>query len=115
MRGRVLLVQDLAPADCVLLQQHDVSALITESGGATSHTAILARSLGVPTIVGLRQALRYIRHDDMVVVDGERGVVIVDPDARMLAYYQQRQQQARRGHAAQKKEKGGGPDTRGGG
>ena len=100
LRGRVLLVQDLAPADCVLLQQHDVSALITESGGATSHTAILARSLGVPTIIGLRQALRYIRHDDMVVVDGERGVVIVDPDAHMLAYYQQRQQQARRAHAA---------------
>lgn len=100
LRDRVLLVQDLSPADCAVLQQQDVAALITESGGVTSHTAILARSLGVPTIIGLKQALRYIRHDDLVVVDGQRGVVIVDPDVRTLAYYQQRQQQARRARAA---------------
>ena len=99
LRGCVLLVQDLAPADCVLLQQQGVSALITESGGVTSHTAILARSLGLPTILGLKQALRYIRHEDMVVVDGERGVVIVDPDARTLAYYQRRRRQAQRARA----------------
>lgn len=100
LRGRVLLVQNLAPADAVLLQQQGVSALITESGGATSHTAILARSLGVPIIIGLRQALRYIRHDDLLVVDSERGVVIVDPDKSILAHYQHRQQEVRRAHAA---------------
>ena len=100
LHGRELLVQDLAPADAVLLQQHGVRALITESGGVTSHTAILARSLGVPTIIGLRQALRYIRQGDVIVVDGERGTVIVDPDERTLGHYQRRQQQTRRARAA---------------
>lgn len=100
LRGRVLLVQDLAPADAVLLQQQGVCALVTESGGPTSHTAILARSLGVPIIIGLKQALRYIRHDDLLVVDSERGVVIADPGKAILTHYQQRQQEARRARAA---------------
>ncbi|MEK7321444.1 MAG: phosphoenolpyruvate--protein phosphotransferase [Pseudomonadota bacterium] len=96
LRDGVVLAEDLAPADAVLLQQHGVRALITEAGGATSHTAILARSLGVPTIVGLRHAVHYIRHDDVLIVDGEQGLVVVDPDARTLRHYQRRQLQERR-------------------
>lgn len=100
LRGRVLFAHDLTPAEAVLLQQQGIHGLVTETGGPTSHTAILARSLGVATIIGLRQALRYVRHDELVVVDGEHGVVIVDPDARTLAHYQRRQLQGRRARAA---------------
>lgn len=99
LRDGIVLAEDLAPADAVLLQQHGVHALITEAGGVTSHTAILARSLGVPTIVGLRHALHYVRHDDLLIVDGEQGLVVVDPDGRTLRHYQRRQQQERRARA----------------
>ncbi|MCC6658485.1 MAG: phosphoenolpyruvate--protein phosphotransferase, partial [Rhodocyclaceae bacterium] len=63
---------------------------VTDLGGATSHTAIVARSLAIPAVVGLHHARQLIREDDMLVVDGTRGVLIVDPDARVLEEYRLR-------------------------
>ncbi len=96
LKDCIILADDLTPADTVLLQHHGIAAFITEYGGPTSHTAILARSLGIPAIVGLHQARRYIRDEEQVIVDGTQGVVIVDPDEALLAYYRQGQERERR-------------------
>lgn len=90
--GYVILANDLTPADTVLMQHSGVVAFATEYGGPTSHTAILARSLGIPAIIGLNRARRYLHEDDLVIIDGINGVAIVDPDEKTLSYYRARQQ-----------------------
>jgi phosphotransferase system enzyme I (PtsI) len=96
LKGYIMLADDLTPGDTVLMQHHGISAFATEYGGPTSHTAILARSLGIPAIVGLHQARRYIREEDMIILDGIRGVVLVDPDKNALAHYYRKQKQEKR-------------------
>lgn len=96
LTGYIVLADDLTPADTVLLQYQGIAAFATEYGGPTSHTAILARSLGIPAIVGVHQARRYIREDDEVVIDGTRGAIIVSPDKRTLNHYKQRQRKEKR-------------------
>lgn len=91
-----MLADDLAPADTVLMQHHGIAAFATEYGGPTSHTAILARSLGIPAIVGLHQARRYIREEDKIILDGIRGVVLIDPDKNTLVHYHKKQKQEKR-------------------
>jgi phosphotransferase system enzyme I (PtsI) len=95
LSGFIVLADDLTPADTVLMQNQGIAAFATERGGPTSHTAILARSLGIPAVVGLHEARRYIQDDDLVILDGLRGVIIVDPDPRSLKVYQDRQEQDR--------------------
>jgi len=95
----VVLADDLSPADTIVMQHHGILAFATEHGGTTSHTAILARSLGIPAVVGLRHARRYVKHDDVLVVDGERGIVLIDPDERSLIFYHNRQQEHKRQRA----------------
>ena len=95
LAGYIIVADDLTPADTVVMQHHGIAAFVTEYGGATSHTAILARSLGIPSIVALHQARRYVREDDVLIVDGGKGVVVLDPDARTLEYYQGLQRQER--------------------
>ncbi|MCC7412457.1 MAG: phosphoenolpyruvate--protein phosphotransferase [Gammaproteobacteria bacterium] len=90
LRDYVVLADDLTPADTVLMQHQGVVAFVTEYGGPTSHTAILARSLGMPAIVGLQHARRYVRQEDLVVIDGGRGVLVVDPDPGTLEHYRER-------------------------
>ncbi len=90
--GYIILANDLTPADTVLMQHSGVVAFATEYGGPTSHTAILARSLGIPAIIGLNRARRYLHEDDLVIIDGINGVAIVDPDEKTLSYYRARQQ-----------------------
>ncbi|NNM01186.1 MAG: phosphoenolpyruvate--protein phosphotransferase, partial [Gammaproteobacteria bacterium] len=92
LRGYIVLADELSPADTVLMDHHGITAFATDTGGPTSHTAILARSLGIPGIVGLHAATRYIAEDEEVIIDGKQGVVIVDPDERTLDYYRGRQQ-----------------------
>jgi len=87
VRGRIVFADDLTPADTVLMQEQGVLAMITEYGGPTSHTAILARSLGIPAVVGLHNARPFLRKDETLVVDGREGVVMVDPDRDTIAYY----------------------------
>ncbi|HVC12881.1 MAG TPA: phosphoenolpyruvate--protein phosphotransferase, partial [Burkholderiales bacterium] len=84
---------DLAPADMVLFKQHHFGGFVTDLGGVTSHTAILARSLGIPALVGLHHARQMIRENELLIVDGLQGVLIVDPDPIVLGEYQLRQSQ----------------------
>ncbi len=100
MANMIILADDLSPADTVLMQHHGILAFITEYGGMTSHTAILARSLGIPAIVGLRRARAYIQPDDMLVVDGFQGMILAEPDERSLRYYRMRQREEKRQRAA---------------
>ncbi len=96
LQGCVIIADDLSPADTVTMKNEGVAAFVTEYGGPTSHTTILARSLGIPAVVGVRNVLRYLEQDEPLIVDGDQGVVIVNPDAKGLARYRQRQQADRR-------------------
>jgi phosphotransferase system enzyme I (PtsI) len=86
----IVVAHDLSPADMLLFKQHAFGGFVTDIGGVTSHTAILARSLNIPAIVGLHHARHMIRENDLLIVDGLQGVLIVDPDAIVLAEYELR-------------------------
>ncbi len=89
----ILVAHDLSPADVILFKDHRVAAFITDLGGRTSHTAILARSLGIPAIVALHTSRELIREDELIIVDGAQGAVIVEPDQTVLAEYRIKQNQ----------------------
>ena len=87
----VLVAHDVSPADLIQLKPHQFCAILTDLGGATSHTAIVARGLNTPCVVGLHHARELIKDGDILIVDGEHGVVIVEPDKELLAEYRLRQ------------------------
>ena len=89
----ILVAHDLSPADVIQYKQDRFIAFLTDLGGLTSHTAIVARSLNIPSIVALHYARRLISDNDMLIVDGNQGVVIVDPDKHVLSEYRLRQSQ----------------------
>jgi phosphotransferase system enzyme I (PtsI) len=89
----ILVAHDLSPADVILFKQHRYGSFVTDLGGATSHTAILARSLNIPSIVALHHARSLIRENELLIADGINGVVIVNPDRYVLAEYKLRQEQ----------------------
>jgi phosphotransferase system enzyme I (PtsI) len=89
--GEIVVATDLTPADTVVLKNKEINAFVTTLGGPISHTAILARSLGIPAIVGMHNATLYIRGGEQIIVDGKRGVLIIAPDDRTIAEYQSRQ------------------------
>lgn len=89
----ILVARDLSPADVILFKEHSFAAFVTDLGGATSHTAIMARSLNIPSIVALHHARQMLREDDLIIIDGAQGVVIVDPTPSILAEYQIKQSQ----------------------
>ena len=78
--ARIIYADDLTPADTVLMQHQGVAGFMTEFGGPNSHTAILARSLNIPAVVGLHRSAELLRDRDEVVLDGRQGVVVVSPD-----------------------------------
>lgn len=90
----VLVANDVAPADMLQFKGSVFIGFITDVGGRTSHTAIVARSLDIPAVVGAREASRIIRQDDWVVIDGDAGVVIVNPSPILLEEYRFRQRQS---------------------
>jgi phosphotransferase system enzyme I (PtsI) len=90
----VLVANDIAPADMLQFKRSVFTGFITDVGGKTSHTAIVARSMDIPAVVGAREASRIIRQDDWVVIDGDAGVVIVDPSPIVLEEYRYRQRQS---------------------
>ncbi len=92
---RILVAHELSPADMVIFKNVHFAAFITDLGGATSHTAILARSMGMPSVMALHNARGLIRDHDLLIVDGRDGVVIVNPDESVLAEYRLRQNQWR--------------------
>lgn len=87
----VIVSDDITPADIILLSQQKVVAFITEFGGPLSHTAILARSLSIPAIVGLRDARKWLREGEEVIVDGEQGHALAAPDAQALEFFRAKQ------------------------
>ncbi|HKC44092.1 MAG TPA: phosphoenolpyruvate--protein phosphotransferase [Burkholderiales bacterium] len=89
----IVVAHDLSPADMILFKQHEFAAFVTDLGGVTSHTAIVARSLNLPAIVGLHHARHMIREGELLIVDGTVGVLIVNPDRQVLAEYQLRRSQ----------------------
>jgi phosphotransferase system enzyme I (PtsI) len=90
----VLVAGDISPADMLQLRSSVFEGLITDVGGRTSHTAILARSMDIPAVVGAREASRIIRQDDWVVIDGDAGVAVVNPSPIVLEEYRFRQRQS---------------------
>jgi phosphotransferase system enzyme I (PtsI) len=89
----VIVAHDLSPADTIQFKNLKIAGFVTDLGGATSHTAIVARSLAIPAVVGLHHARALVREDDLVIVDGRRGVLIVDPDPRVLEEYRLRKRE----------------------
>lgn len=89
----ILVARDLSPADVILFKDHHVASFVTDLGGSTSHTAILARSLGIPAIVGLHTTRDLIYEDELIIVDGTQGVIIIEPDDMVLAEYRLKQSQ----------------------
>ena len=98
--GEIIIANDLTPADTVGLRKHRIAAFLTNLGGPISHTAILARSMKIPAIVGLHGGIRYLKTGDRLIIDGKRGVVLVNPDTAALQTYQRRQEKIARAHQA---------------
>jgi len=90
----VLVANDIAPADMLHFKRSVFKGFVTDVGGKTSHTAIVARSLDIPAVVGAREASRVIRQDDLLVIDGDEGLVIVNPSDIVLEEYRFRQRKS---------------------
>jgi len=86
----IVVAHDLSPADMILFKQHQYAGFVTDLGGVTSHTAIVARSLNIPAIVGLHHARNMIREGEPLIVDGREGVLIVNPGPQVLEEYRER-------------------------
>ena len=103
----VLIAHDLSPADMLQFKKSVFAGFVTDVGGRTSHTAIVARSMDIPAIVGARTASQLVRQDDWVIIDGDAGVMIIDPSPIILAEYgfKQRQGDLERGRLARLRHK----------
>jgi len=101
----VLVAHDLSPADMLQFRKSVFAGFVTDVGGKTSHTAIVARSMDIPAVVGARSASQLVRQDDWVIIDGDAGVLIVQPSPIILAEYgfKQRQGELERGRLARLK------------
>jgi phosphotransferase system enzyme I (PtsI) len=90
----IIVAHDIAPHDMLRFKESAFTGFVTDLGGKTSHTAIVARSMEIPAVVGVRHASEMIRHGDWLVLDGEQGVVVVAPDEKLLEEYRKLQNQA---------------------
>ena len=89
----ILIAHDLSPADMLQFKTSVFAGFVTDVGGKTSHTAIVARSMDIPAVVGARTASQLVRQDDWVIIDGDAGVIVVDPPPIILAEYGFKQRQ----------------------
>jgi phosphotransferase system enzyme I (PtsI) len=90
LTDHIIVAPDLTPADAILLRHRGVAAFVTEHGGPMSHTAILARSLDIPTLLGVHNATRMLRQHELLVVDADVGTLLTDVDERTLTHYRAR-------------------------
>ena len=90
----VLVANDIAPADMLQFRGSVFRGFVTDVGGRTSHTAIVARSMDIPAVVGAREASRLVRQDDWLIIDGDTGVVVINPTPIVLEEYRFRQRQS---------------------
>ncbi|MBC9072829.1 phosphoenolpyruvate--protein phosphotransferase [Thauera sp. CAU 1555] len=88
--GTIVVAHDLSPADTISFRDHNIAGFVTDVGGPTSHTAIVARSLAIPAVVGLHRIRDLVEDDELLIVDGTRGVVIVGPDEQIVEEYRLR-------------------------
>jgi len=95
LSGKIVVGKDLSPAETMFIKSRRVGAFATDLGSQISHTAIVARSLKMPAVVGLHGSSRYIVDDDLLVVDGMRGCIIINPSDRVLKEYKRRKRQIR--------------------
>lgn len=90
-KGQIVIADDLTPADTVVMRNHGVAGFITETGGQLSHTAILARSLGIPAIVGVHNVREYIKSGETITLNGETGLILAEATDDMLADFRKQQ------------------------
>ncbi|MEI6125501.1 MAG: phosphoenolpyruvate--protein phosphotransferase [Pseudomonadota bacterium] len=89
----IIIAYDLSPADTANLNVEEVLGFVTECGGKTSHTAIMARALKIPSVVGLKDVIQKVRSGDAIIIDGAHGATIINPDGEMLLKYRQKKAQ----------------------
>lgn len=89
---RIIVARDLYPSDTVKIDPQFVKGIITEEGGVTSHVSIIAKSLGIPTLVGVGSVLEKLEEETIVCMDAEKGVIVIDPDEKTLTEYQEKKQ-----------------------
>jgi len=94
LAGHIVVAADLTPADTVMLRHRHMAGFVTRFGGPISHTAILARSLRVPAVLGLHGTIDYIHNDDLLVIDAANNTVLVAPDETLLTEFRHRRDQA---------------------
>lgn len=92
--GMIVVAHDIAPADMLQFRGQTFAGFVTDLGGRTSHTAIVARSLDIPAAVGVHNASTLIRQDDRIIIDGDNGIVIVDPSLAILEEYRHRRSES---------------------
>jgi phosphotransferase system enzyme I (PtsI) len=92
----IILADDLTPSDTLTMQHQGIAGFVTEHGGPMSHTAILARSLGIPAVVGVRNIQRYLSDEETLIIDGQNGAVIASPDEQIQRHYRKQQRNEKR-------------------
>ena len=95
LKGRIVVADDLTPADTVLMQNQNIAGFVTELGGPLSHTAILARSMGIPAVVGIQDARALLQQEELVIVDGGTGMVLAGVGKKTIEDYRRRQRTQR--------------------
>lgn len=95
LRGSIIVADDLTPADTVILQNQSIAGFITELGGPLSHTAIIARSLGIPAIVGIQDARTLLKEQEQVIIDGSEGMVLAGVDEKTVREYKTKRKEQR--------------------
>lgn len=95
LEGTVIVAHDLSPSDTLLMRQQGITAFITEYGSPMSHTAILARSLNIPAIIGIKSSTKLLQQGETIVVDGLYGIATASPEQRQLDQFKQRLQEER--------------------
>ena len=95
LRGSIIVADDLTPADTVVLQNQSIAGFVTELGGPLSHTAIIARSLGIPAIVGVQDARTLLKEQEQVIIDGSEGMVLAGVDEKTVREYKSKRKEQR--------------------
>lgn len=93
LKGNIIVADDLTPADTVVMQSQNIAGFITELGGPLSHTAILARSLAIPAVVGIQSARSLLQQKEQIVIDGGSGMILAGVDKNTIKDYRQRQRE----------------------
>lgn len=94
--GHIVIADDLTPADTVIMRHQGVAGFITETGGQLSHTAILARSLGIPAVVGAHGIRRFVKAGEPLVIEGSSGLVLGDADTATITHFKRKQRDLKR-------------------